>query len=129
MSKESISKEELEKKDIPALLNLFIDTKRLQKAKMIIYSDIRIIFQSEEEYMYEIKGTKQTYFLKIDLRNKVLVHNCEDWVRRCMRDNLLCKHFGRIFQEIYPKDAKKILIDMCLNSWSFLDTDDYLKNK
>ena len=78
--------------------------------------------------MYEIKGTQQTYFLRIDRKNRVLIHNCEDWIRRQMREYKLCKHFGRIFQEIYETEAKEILIDLILHSWTFSDSDDYLKN-
>ncbi|NVM31861.1 MAG: hypothetical protein HWN65_23680 [Candidatus Helarchaeota archaeon] len=128
MEKPTFSKEELEQKTISELLNLLSDAKRLKKASKIGYKDIRIIFQSEEEegYMYEIKGSKQTYFLRIDYKNKALIHNCDDWMRRGMREYRLCKHFLRIFQEIYEKEAKEILIDLLLNTWSFLDSDDYL---
>lgn len=128
MSNSPISKKELAQKDVRELLKLLMDNKRLQKARTLSYQDIRIIFQSEEGYMYEIKGSKQSYFLRIDRKNKALVHNCEDWIRRGMRDYKLCKHFGRIFQEIYEKEAKEILIDLFLNPWAFLDSDDYLKN-
>ncbi|NVM54009.1 MAG: hypothetical protein HWN66_09945 [Candidatus Helarchaeota archaeon] len=129
MDKPTFSKAELEQKDIHELLKLLSDIKRLQKARTLKYKDIRIIFQSEEGYMYEIKGTKQTYFLRIDRKNRALIHNCEDWIRRGMRENKLCKHFDRIFQEIYEKEAKAILIDLLLNSWVFLDSDNYLKTR
>ena len=123
-----MKREELEKKSIHDLLEELSDSKRLQKASTIKNTDIRIVFQSEEGYMYEIKGTKQSYFLKIDIKNKTLVHNCEDWLHRGMRDGQLCKHFIRIFQSIYEKDAKKILINLILEPWVFSDSDDYLKN-
>ena len=123
-----MKREELEQKSIDGLLQELSDSKRLQKADTIKNADIRIVFQSEEGYMYEIKGTKQSYFLKIDIKNKTLVHNCEDWLHRGMRDYKLCKHFIRIFQSIYKKEAKKILIDLILQPWAVSDSDDYLKN-
>jgi hypothetical protein len=129
MNNSSITKAELEEKDIPALLNLITDPKRIKNAKTIKDLDVRIIYQSNEGYMYEIKGRKSNYFLKIDCRNKVLVHNCEDWLHRGMRDYQLCKHFVRIFQILYEKEAKTILIDLILNPWSFLDSENYLKNR
>ncbi len=129
MNNSSISRAELEEKDIPALLDLVTDAKRIKNAKSIKDLDIRIIYQSNEGYMYEIKGRKSNYFLKIDCKNKVLVHNCEDWLHRGMRDYQLCKHFVRIFQILYEKEAKTILIDLILSPWSFLDTENYLKNR
>ena len=122
-----MKREELEKKSIHDLIEELSDSKRLQKANTIKNTDIRIVFQSEEGYMYEIKGTKQSYFLKIDTKNKTLVHNCEDWLHRGMRDYRLCKHFIRIFQLLFEKDAKKILIDLILQPWAVSDSDDYLK--
>ena len=127
MKKHSYSREELEQKDRPDLLKLLSDEKRLQKARSIKFMNIRIIFQSEKGYMYEIKGSKQTYFLRIDRRNRTLVHNCEDWLRRGLRDGIICKHFIRILHEIYEKEAKEIIIDLLLNDWTFVDSDDYLK--
>ncbi|MFX1294444.1 MAG: hypothetical protein ACFFD2_06265 [Promethearchaeota archaeon] len=128
MNKVSISRESLEQKDIRQLLQLLSDSKRIQKAKTLYISDIKIIFQSDEGYMYEIKGTKQTYYLRIDLKNKVLIHNCDDWVHRGLRNNKLCKHFIRVFQLLYDKEAKRILIDLILSPWIFSDSDTYLKN-
>ncbi len=121
------SRRELEKKSILELLQLLTDEARLQKARGLKFQDIRIVFQTEEGYMYEIRGAKNTYFLRIDRKNRALVHNCEDFLRRGLRDGLLCKHFTRIFQEIYEKEAKEILIDLLLNPWVYLDSDEYLK--
>lgn len=127
MSKAQFSKEELERKTVLQLLEVLSDSKRLQKARPIKYTDIRIIFQTDEGSMYEIQSATQTYFLRIDRKNRVLIHNCEDWVRRCMIEHKLCKHCDRILQLIYEKDAKELLMDMCLHSWEFLDSDTYLK--
>lgn len=128
MKNSSFKKAELNQKEISELLELLTDTKRLKKAETIKNSDIRLIFQSEEGYMYEIKGKKHNYFLRIDCKNKVLIHNCEDWLHRGMRDYQLCKHFVRIFQLLYEKEAKKILIDLLLHPWILSDSDEYLKN-
>jgi hypothetical protein len=127
MSKAQFSRDELERKTILQLLEMLSDSKRIQKAKTIKYTDIRIIFQTDEGRMYEIKSSTQTYLLRIDRKNRSLIHNCEDWVRRCIVEHKLCKHFDRIFQLLYEKDAKELLIDMCLYSWAFLDSDSYLK--
>jgi len=127
MSKSQFSKDELKRKTVLQLLEILSDSKRLQKARTIKYTDFRIIYQTEEGYMYEIQSSNQTYFLRIDRKNRVLIHNCEDWVRRCMMEHKLCKHFDRILQLIYEKDAKELLTDLYLNSWAFLDSDEYLK--
>jgi hypothetical protein len=122
------TREELQSKKILELLQLIILPNRLSKASAMKRADIRIIFQDETGYMYEIKGSKQNYFLKIDRKNRALIHNCEDWLHRGMRHSQLCKHFGRIFQEMYAGDAKEILIDLILNrtDWLFLNSDEYL---
>lgn len=127
MPESPISRETLEKKGIQELIKLISDPLRMQKARALNYTDIRTIFQSEEGYMYEIRGKKQTYFLRIDRKNKALIHNCEDWIHRCVRDYKLCKHFIRIFQSIYENEAKEILIDLILQPWAFFETDDYIK--
>lgn len=77
--------------------------------------------------MFEIKGSKQTYVLKIDLKHKALIHNCEDWLHRGMQNYQLCKHYVRIFQELFEEEAKEIVTDVLVNSWAFVDSDDYLK--
>ncbi len=127
MNNQTYTKEILEQKDISALLEILSDSKRILKAKTIKLSEIQIVFQSEQGYMYEFKGSKQTYILRIDLKNKVLVHNCEDFIRRGIRDYSLCKHFVKIFQILYEKEAKMILLDLLLHSWTLTDSDDYLK--
>ncbi|MHA1650455.1 MAG: hypothetical protein ACTSYB_09680, partial [Candidatus Helarchaeota archaeon] len=86
MNTPSFQEDELDQKDVYDLLKLLTDAKRLKKAETIKNSDIRLIFQSEDGYMYEIKGKKHNYFLRIDWKNKVLIHNCEDWLHRGMRD-------------------------------------------
>ena len=127
MDKTSYSREELAQKTVPELLRLLTDEKRLQKARAIKYTEIRIIFQSDAGYMYEIKGSKESYFLRIDRKNRAIVHNCEDFLRRGIRDGILCKHCVRVLQEIYKKDAKEILIELLLNLWTYVDSDEYLK--
>ncbi|MHA1359854.1 MAG: hypothetical protein ACTSRC_17195 [Candidatus Helarchaeota archaeon] len=127
MNHTPLQKTDLESKDIPTLLEMLTDSKRIANAKRITTQDIRIVYLSDDAYMYEIKGTKHNYFLKIDWKHKVLVHNCEDWLHRGMRDYQLCKHFVRIFQLVYEKEAKKILIDLILQPWRFADSEDYLR--
>ncbi|MHA1267499.1 MAG: hypothetical protein ACTSRS_19850 [Candidatus Helarchaeota archaeon] len=128
MVEKKFSRDELNQKNILQLISLLTDTKRIQKARSLKYRNISIIYQSSEGYMYEIKGSHQSYFLKIDQKKRVLIHNCEDWIRRGIPEYQLCKHFVRIFQELYEKEAKALLIDLLLHPWTFTNSDAYLKN-
>lgn len=70
------------------------------------------------------KGSKDDYKLIINFDEKVIRHNCEDFIRNRMRNKKFCKHLTKIFIIINQKDktyAIRLLnqIYLSLDKWEF----------
>ncbi len=99
-------------------LLLQLSTKsRLERGSKISDGDLAIKESSDEI----IKARVKDYKIEIDLKERVLKHDCEDW-RKGLGIKRICKHVAKLFLSFEQEDAKKVLRDMLENkdSWTFL---------
>ena len=102
--------------DVEDILLIFMNEKRLERAKGIPNSEVKLTIT--EEY---VKARVKEYFIEIDLTNRRITHNCADWMKR-IESKRFCKHLGKIFL-VMPKDvALKILQDIAgnIDEWEFI---------
>ncbi len=97
------SRKELEKLSLDELLQRFLGTARFERAKAI--PDKLVSLSSLRSDL--ISGKVKQYLVQIDIKNKTITHDCEDW-RKNMRSKLMCKHLGKAFLMI--DDARAIAI-------------------
>jgi hypothetical protein len=55
-----------------------------------------------------ISGNVKQYPVQIDLKNRVITHDCDDW-KKHMKSRLMCKHLGRVFPAIGKVEATAVL--------------------
>ena len=67
-----------------------------------------------------ISGNVKQYSVKIDLKSRVIAHDCDDW-KKNMRSKLICKHLGKAFLAIGNKRAATILRQILseIDDWTF----------
>lgn len=67
-----------------------------------------------------ISGNVKQYKVKIDLKNRVITHDCDDW-KKNMRSKLVCKHLGKAFLVMGNTRATTILRRILseIDNWTF----------
>jgi len=92
------------------------DQARFERGVKIKDNEIVIEKQSEKAITAKIRD----YTIKIDLEEKVLQHNCDDWRKR-LGIKRLCKHMAKLFLTLPPDPSRKVLHDIIENkgSWRF----------
>ncbi|RJS84993.1 hypothetical protein CW706_02480, partial [Candidatus Bathyarchaeota archaeon] len=105
-----------EKSLIWQLLLKITDLNRIRRGIRIGDEELRIEESSEEI----VKARIKEYMVEINLKKRVLRHNCDDW-RKGMEEKRLCKHIVKILFSISPEIALKILKSMIeeKDAWSF----------
>lgn len=98
------------------LLVKFIDKPRLKRAKKI-EDDQLIMFDAGFD---RIEAKLKDYSIIIDLKNRLIQHNCQDW-QRTSSSKRFCKHVGKLFLLLEPSKARTLLkkIDNEKDLWSF----------
>jgi hypothetical protein len=98
------------------LLQRFLGTARLERAKSIA-DDLVSLSQLEDD---RISGKVKQYSVEIDIKHKVITHDCDDW-KRNMRSKLMCKHLGKAFLTLERQKSAAILRQILLekSSWTF----------
>ena len=111
-----ISRNELSKLDLEGLLQRFLGNARLERAKSIP-GDLVSLSGLEHDL---ISGNVKQYVVRIDLKNKTITHDCDDW-KKNMRSKLMCKHLGKAFLTIGDRRATAILRAMLseTDDWTF----------
>ena len=99
-----LSKKQLSKLDLDKLLRRFLGGARLNRAKSIP-DDLTSLSGLEDDV---VSGNVKQYSVNIDLKNRVITHDCDDW-KKNMRSKLMCKHLGKAFLVIGDKRATIIL--------------------
>ena len=94
----------------------FTDARRLSRGEKIDDSELTITLSSDSHIQAEIRD----YIVDIDLEGRVLRHDCDDW-RKGVDRKRLCKHLVKLFLEMPPGQAKRVLGDMWENRerWRF----------
>jgi len=98
-----LSKDEIKKLDLDGLLQRFLGAARLERAKSI--PDNLVALSSGNDV---ISGNVKQYSVQIDLKNRVITHDCDDW-KKHMKSRLMCKHLGRVFLAIGKAEATAVL--------------------
>jgi hypothetical protein len=67
-----------------------------------------------------IDGKVKEYLVKIDLANRTILHDCQDW-RKNMDSKSMCKHLGKLLLTLDQKRATDLLRDILKNKnqWKF----------
>ncbi|NWG09981.1 MAG: hypothetical protein HXX80_06750 [Nitrososphaerales archaeon] len=67
-----------------------------------------------------IQAKIRDYDVLIDVKNRVILHDCADWAR-CIPEEKFCKHMGKLFLKVPREDSiellKRILRER--DSWEF----------
>ncbi|TFG05068.1 MAG: hypothetical protein EU539_09815 [Promethearchaeota archaeon] len=127
-SAELINKIETDESDnFNVLLKAFLDKGTINRAVTVSDSDINIIQLNFEQGIIksEIIGSKKDpYIIEINLKNKILTHNCHDYQSRRAENKKFCKHLAKLFLFLKEKNGSatlKILRKMAekINEWDF----------
>jgi uncharacterized protein YecE (DUF72 family) len=97
------------------LLN-FMDLKRLKRANKINDNEVKITNIDKNR----IEGWVRDYQIMVDIGEKVIKHDCEDW-RKNRNRKRMCKHLGKLFLTLPPSKAKDVLDDIWdeIDDWVF----------
>lgn len=108
--------DELDELDLDGLLRRFLGNARLERARSI--PDNLVSLSGLEDNV--ISGNLKQYKVKIDLKNNVITHDCDDW-KKNMRSKLMCKHLGKAFMVIGDRRATTILRRILseIGDWTF----------
>lgn len=99
-----------EELSLDQMLRLFLGAARLQRAKEIDDSLVSISDSSIDH----VEGKVKDYMVEIDLTNRTILHDCEDW-RKNLDSKNMCKHLGKFLLTLEEKRATDFLREMLLN--------------
>ncbi|MGQ4832934.1 MAG: DUF72 domain-containing protein [Candidatus Asgardarchaeia archaeon] len=102
--------------NVELLLLKLTEPRRFERGKEIPNHEVSILSATEDH----IEGKIKTYEVHIDLKNKQIYHNCDDWKKR-VSEKRFCKHMVKFFLSLPPDLAEKVLMDIVKNydDWSF----------
>lgn len=111
-----ISAKKLEQATTSDLLLHFLGRARLERAKEIDPSLVRIEFISGDQVKAKIKD----YTVEIDLQERIIRHNCPDW-EKWTTQKMMCKHVGRLFLTLDEQISTPLLRQIYTEkeSWEF----------
>ncbi len=68
----------------------------------------------------EIHGKVKDYVVRIDIKNRKIMHDCQDW-RNNMASKNMCKHLGKFLTRLDEERATDLLRDVLKNKeqWTF----------
>lgn len=92
---------------IEDLLLKVSDKARLYRGKKIKDEELCI----EEATDEHILATIRNYFIDIDLANRVITHNCDDW-KKGLDIKRMCKHLCKLFLSLPKQQSIKMLKDI-----------------
>lgn len=107
------------------LLKTLLDSGTMNRGISVPTDSIKITQQDIENGVIEAKisGTDE-YKLIIDIKSKTLVHDCQDFISKRIKNKKLCKHVVKLFLMIKDENeplSTKILKDIVenINNWDF----------
>jgi uncharacterized protein YecE (DUF72 family) len=101
---------------VEGLLSKMTNKTRLNRAKKIKDNELTIKKTTDKK----IKAKIRNYIIEIDLNNRTLIHNCDDW-RKGLGIRRICKHIGKLFLQLPSETSIPILKDIIeqKNKWKF----------
>jgi hypothetical protein len=111
------ARKKIEELSLDQLLKLFLGAARLERAREIENSLVIISEIGPERIDAKVKD----YIVKIDLKNRTILHDCEDW-RRNIDSKNMCKHLGKLFLSLNDQQTKDLLQGILKdkNQWKFI---------
>ena len=90
--------------------------RKIKRAKKIKDEEVAIQKATDKHIRAQISN----YHLLIDLKKRVVSHDCADW-SRCIPIKQLCKHVGKVMMTLPEERAVEILRMICLerDEWEF----------
>ena len=112
----SSSRKKIEQLSLDELLRIFLGAARLKRVGEIQDSLMFISNITPERINANVKD----YVVQIDLKNRTISHDCEDW-RRNMESKNMCKHLGKLLLGLGPNTATGLLQDILKykDEWTF----------
>ena len=106
--------EELQLND---LLKLFLGPARLARIDEIDDSLVHL----SKDTSNEIAGKVKDYVIDINLKNRTILHDCQDW-RKNIDYNNMCKHLGKFLLALGNERATRLLREILKNkdAWTFM---------
>jgi hypothetical protein len=103
------------------LLQTFLGGPRLQRAKEMDDALVSVSLESSDA----VGGKVKEYVVQIDLRNRRILHDCQDW-RNNMSSKNMCKHLGKFLMRLDEGKATEILRQVLRDrdKWSFVAPND-----
>jgi hypothetical protein len=113
----AVSAEQVDALSFEDLLRTLLGASRLERAKQMDESLISI----SHETSTAVEGTVKEYVVKIDIPNRTILHDCQDW-RKNMASKNMCKHLGRLLMSLDEGKATDILRRVLREKdlWSFI---------
>jgi uncharacterized protein YecE (DUF72 family) len=99
-----------------SLLRQFADEGRILRGRVIRDNELKDITFKEQKLLGKIRK----YSILIDLKEKLIQHDCDDW-QRIKNRKKFCKHIIKLLLRISKKESLKILktVKENLNQWKF----------
>jgi hypothetical protein len=90
---------------------------RLERAKEMDDSLVSISRENSDV----IEGKVKEYVIRIDIPNRTILHDCQDW-RNNMASKNMCKHLGKLLMSLDDGKAANILRQVLREKdrWSFI---------
>jgi hypothetical protein len=110
------SQGEVGEASLDSLLRTFLGAARLQRAKEMDNSLVSIAHEDSDV----IEGKVKEYIVRIDIPNRTILHDCQDW-QNSMDTKNMCKHVGKLLLTLDDGKATNILrlVLREMNRWSF----------
>jgi len=107
---------EISQLSVEDLLRRLTDNRRFDRGRKLEDSEVEILESSDGV----VKAKVRRYMVEVNLKDRVLKHNCDDW-RKGLGIKRLCKHLVKVFLIVNPEDSTSILRDILENkgSWTF----------
>jgi uncharacterized protein YecE (DUF72 family) len=106
----------LPEESVEDLLLKLTDKGRLERGRKV--KDEEIVIKESSDQLIEAKV--KDYRIRINLEDRVLEHDCDDW-RRGIDVRRICKHIAKVLLSLQPEKTKGIVRDILRNkeSWVF----------
>jgi len=113
----SVPRANIDDLSLEKLLRTFLGAPRLLRAMEIDDSLASIALEGSDV----VAGKVKEYIVRIDLTNRTILHDCQDW-RNNMASKNMCKHLGKFLMTLDEGRATKILRQVLRekDQWSFV---------
>jgi len=114
------SAREIDALSLQELLTIFLGPARLERARGMDDSLVSISQENSEAIEAHVKE----YVVRIDFSNRVIIHDCQDWLNN-MASKRLCKHLGKLLMILDDGKSRNILREVLREKdrWSFTSPD------